>query len=313
MTLRVAITGANGFVGQALAARLVLEGGAVTGIVRRQFDAQFPLCVVSGLDDKRLALLLADCDVVVHTAARAHVMTDEAEDPMVAYRSVNVDGTLAIARMAAAQGVRRFVFISSIKVNGESTASGAPYSHDSVPAPEDAYGISKHEAEQALKQLAAETGMEVVIIRPPLVYGPGVKGNFAAMVRLVNKSVPLPLGAIRNARSLVALDNLVDLIIVCVSHPAAAGQVFLVSDGEEVSTTELLRQLARAMGKRQLLLPVPSWVFKVGLGLLGKKAVADRLCGSLVVDIRHTEKVLGWHPPISLMEGLREMIDASGG
>ncbi len=305
MSLRVAITGANGFLGQALASRLQTAGCSVTGIVRRQFAASYPLCVVSGLDDEQLAPLLAECDVVVHTAARAHVMADEAVDPLAAYRAVNVEGTLSIARRAAEQGVKRFVFISSIKVNGESTQPGAPFTAETAPAPEDAYGISKHEAEQALTALAAETGMEVVIIRPPLVYGPGVKGNFAGMIKVVLKGLPLPLAWVNNRRSLVGLANLVDLIRVCLDHPAAAGQVFLVSDGDDLSTAELLRRVGAALGKPARLLPVPPALLRLGATLLGKQAVADRLLGSLQVDMSATQHTLGWAPPHTVDEGLQ--------
>ncbi|WP_414429999.1 UDP-glucose 4-epimerase family protein [Alcanivorax sp. IL3] len=305
MTLRVAITGASGFVGQALASRLMAEGCQVTGVVRRELDAPFAQCVVSGLDDPCLEPLLAECDVLVHAAARAHVMDEDAAAPLAAYRAVNVDGSLAIARRAAAQGVRRFVFISSIKVNGEATPLGQPFRHDAKPAPEDAYGISKLEAEQGLTQLASDTGMELVIIRPPLVYGPGVKGNFAGMLKVVSKGLPLPLGRVDNRRSLVGLDNLVDLIRVCLDHPAATGQVFLVSDGEDLSTADLLRRAGQALDKPARLLPVPIGLLRLGATLLGKKAVADRLLGSLQVALVPTCERLGWQPPITVDEGLQ--------
>src|SRR5690606_37466369 len=201
---------------------------------------------------------LAGVNVVVHAAARAHIMNEEVVDPLREYRRVNVDGTLNLARQAAAEGVDRFIFVSSIKVNGELSSQPKPFSPNDTPAPEDAYGISKWEAEQGLKTIAKETGMEVVIIRPPLVYGPGVKGSFASMVKLVRKGVPLPLGSIRNRRSLVAVDDLVDVIVTCIDHPAAANQVFMVSDGEGVSTSELLRELGKAMGKPARLVPVPT-------------------------------------------------------
>jgi nucleoside-diphosphate-sugar epimerase len=248
---------------------------------------------------------LTNQQVVIHAAARAHIMKDEVADPLAEYRRVNVDGTLNLARQAAAAGVKRFIFISSIKVNGEQTPLGQPFTADDTPAPEDAYGMSKWEAEQGLQQLASETGMEVVIIRPPLVYGPGVKGNFASMTKLVAKGLPLPLGAIHNQRSLVALDNLVDLIITCIDHPAAANQVFLAGDGQDLSTTELLRAVARAMGKPSRLIPVPSSLLMLGATLLGKKAVAQRLLGSLQVDIAKARNLLGWEPPVSVEEGLK--------
>jgi nucleoside-diphosphate-sugar epimerase len=205
--------------------------------------------------------------------------------------------------------VRRFVFVSSIKVNGEATLRGESFSADDVPAPLDPYGISKLEAEQGLRELEAETNMEVVIVRPSLVYGPGVKANFSSMMRWVARGVPLPLGAVQNCRSMVALDNLVDLLITCLTHPAAAGQTFLASDGEDVSTTELLRRTAQAMGKTAFLLPVPAYLLESGAVLLGKRAVAQRLCGSLQVDIEKTRRLLGWNPPLTLDQGLKKAVE----
>ena len=236
-------------------------------------------------------------------------MKELAVDPLTVYRQVNVEGTAHLARQAAAAGVRRFVFVSSIKVNGEFTNMGKPFTADDGPAPEDPYGISKHEAEQLLRQIAAETGMEVVIIRPPLVYGPGVKANFMAMMRWLDRGVPLPLAAItENRRSLVALDNLVDLIVTCIEHPSAANQTFLVADGEDVSTAELLQRMARAMNRKARLLPVPVWMLEQAAVLLGKRDVARRLCGSLQLDTTHTRQRLGWVPPIDLDEGLRRAV-----
>jgi nucleoside-diphosphate-sugar epimerase len=224
------------------------------------------------------------------------------------YRRVNLDGTMALARQAAQSGVRRFVFLSSIKVNGEETVRGQPFSASQRPAPADPYGVSKMEAERALLALAAETHMEVVIIRPPLVYGPGVKANFLAMMRALQKRVPLPLGAIDNRRSLVALDNLVDLIIKCIDHPAAANEIFLVSDGDDMSTTDLLRRLATAMGVSAFLIPVPEALLQFVAGLLGKGSVAKRLCGSLEIDIAKTRDLLDWHPVVSVDEALRKTV-----
>lgn len=220
-----------------------------------------------------------------------------------------MNGTLNLARQAAQVGVRRFVFVSSIKVNGEATQPGQAFTADDVPSPLDPYGVSKLEAEQGLREIEAQTGMEVVIVRPPLVYGPGVKANFAAMMRWVARGIPLPLGAIHNARSMVALDNLVDLLVACLKHPAAAEQTFLVSDGEDVSTTELLRRTAQAMGKKALLLPVPASVLELGATVLGKRDVAQRLCGSLQVDIEKTRRLLGWNPPLTLEQGLKKALE----
>ncbi|MNE56065.1 GDP-6-deoxy-D-mannose reductase [compost metagenome] len=203
-------------------------------------------------------------------------------------------------------GVRRFIFISSIKVNGESTLPGKPFKADDQPSPQDPYGVSKQEAEEALRQLGHDTGMEVVIIRPVLVYGPGVKANFLSMLNWLNRGVPLPLGAIRNKRSLVAIQNLVSLIVTCIDHPAAANQVFLVSDGEDLSTTQLLCRLSKALGKPARLLPLPEWMLKLAASMLGKQAVAQRICGSLQVDISKNLELLGWTPPVSSDTAMRQ-------
>ena len=233
-------------------------------------------------------------------------MRDEATDPLSEFRKVNVDATLNLAAQAANAGVRRFIFVSSVKVNGESTLPGKAFTAHQVPAPSDPYGISKWEAEQKLRFLASETGMEVVVIRPVLVYGPGVKANFLNMMKWLYKGVPLPLGAIHNKRSLVALDNLVDLIVTCIDHPRAGNQTFLVSDGEDLSTTELLQRMSRALGKRPRLLPVPAWMLETAANVLGKRSIAQRLCGSLQVDIEHTRERLGWTPPVSVDAALRK-------
>jgi len=247
---------------------------------------------------------LKNQDVVVHCAARVHVMNETAADPLVEFRKVNVMGTLNLAIAAAKNGVKRFIFISSIKVNGESTLPGHPFTADDVPAPCDPYGISKMEAEQGLRRLSEETGMEVVIIRPVLIYGPGVKSNFRSMMAWLVRGVPLPLGSIRNKRSLVSLENLVDLIATCINHPHAANQTFLVSDGEDVSTPELLTRMAQALDKSARLIPVPSSVLFYGAALVGRSAVAHRLCGSLQVDIGKTCSLLQWKPPYGVDEAL---------
>ena len=236
-------------------------------------------------------------------------MAERAHNPLVEFRRVNVDGTLNLGRQAAAAGVRRFVFVSSIKVNGEDTPSGRRFSNGDAPTPQDPYGISKMEAEQGLRQIAADTGMEVVIVRPPLVYGPGVKANFAALMRAVQRGIPLPLTSVtHNRRSFVALDNLVDLLITCIDHPAAANQTFLVSDGEDLSTADLLRRLGSAMEKPARLFPVPPSLLQLGANLLGKGDMAQRLLGNLQVDISHTRQTLGWTPPVSVDEGLRRAV-----
>jgi nucleoside-diphosphate-sugar epimerase len=244
--------------------------------------------------------------VVVHLAARVHVMDDKVSDPLLEFRKVNADATLNLAKQAASAGVKRFIFISSIKVNGESTELGKPFQADDTVMPDDAYGLSKHEAEAALLRLGTATGMEVVVIRPPLVYGAGVKANFYSMMRWLDKGIPLPLGAINNKRSFVALDNLVDLIITCINHPSAAGQIFLVSDDEDLSTSELLRLMATALGKPARLLAVPVSVLQFVAKRLGKQAIAQRLCSSLQLDISKTRQMLGWTPPVSVTEALKK-------
>jgi nucleoside-diphosphate-sugar epimerase len=309
----ILVTGGSGFVGSALLQRLLTDGLEARASARSSLSAELkgvqyrPILDMTAATDWSAALI--GVQAVVHCAARVHVMQDDATDPLQAYREVNVHGTLNLARQAAQAGVGRFVFISSITVNGEATQPGQPFSADDKPAPLDPYGVSKLEAELGLREIEAQTGMEVVIVRPPLVYGPGVKANFESMMRWVARGIPLPLGAIQNARSMVALDSLVDLLVTCLTHPAAAGQTFLVSDGEDVSTTELLRRTAQAMGKKALLLPVPAFVLDLGASLLGKRAVAQRLCGSLQVDIEKTRRLLGWFPPLTLDQGLKKAVE----
>lgn len=310
MERAILVTGASGFVGSALCRTLVAQGGlAVRGAVRRPglpMPANVSTFTVGELDTSTdWAAALAGVEVLVHAAARVHVMHETASDSLAAFRRVNVDGTLHLARQAAAAGVRRFVFISSIKVNGEASQPGRPLCADDVPAPSDAYGISKHEAEQGLFQLAATTGMEVVVVRPVLVYGPGVKANFHTMMRWVAKGLPLPFGAVNNRRSLVSLGNLVDLIITCMKHPQAVGQVFIASDGDDVSLPRLLRGLGREMGRPARLLPMPPALLQLAAGLLGRRDLAQRLLGSLEVDISKNRQVLGWVPPFTLDQGLR--------
>lgn len=307
MSRSVFLTGATGFVGGAVLHRLVTEDVSVIAALRegsQTLDRNVPCFHFGSLEATSWKEALAGVDVVVHCAARVHVMNDNETDPLAAFRAVNVQGTLNLALGAVEAGVRRFVFISSIKVNGEGTAPGQPYTAQDVPAPADPYGVSKLEAEQGLLALAAKTGLEVVIIRPVLVYGPGVKANFLNMMRWLDKGVPLPFGAINNARSLVALENLVDLIVTCIEHPAAANQTFLVSDGEDLSTTQLLRRMAAALGKRAHLLAVPGGLLSAVANLLGKKSLSQRLCGSLQVDISKTRSLLQWTPPVSVDKAL---------
>ncbi|MBA5960658.1 NAD-dependent epimerase/dehydratase family protein [Pseudomonas lactis] len=307
MSQSVFLTGASGFVGNAVMHRLVADGFRVIAAVRNEAALVEEGVRTAHFDSFETAdwvEQLFGVDSVIHCAARVHVMNDTESDPLAAFRKVNVEGTLRLARQAAEAGVRRFVFISSIKVNGECTRPGKVYTADDLPDPRDPYGVSKMEAEQELRELANHTAMDVVIIRPVLVYGPGVKANFLNMMRWLDKGIPLPFGAIHNARSLVALDNLVDLIITSLAHPKAANQIFLVSDGEDLSTTQLLRHMGRALGKSARLIPFPSWMLSCAANLLGKHALSQRLCGSLAVDIGKTRSLLQWSPPVSVDSAL---------
>jgi nucleoside-diphosphate-sugar epimerase len=299
----ILVTGANGFLGQALSAELQARHYAIRGALRSAAD-EGQIGVGDIGPDTNWEEALDRVDVVVHTAARVHIMRDACNDPLSRYRHVNVEGTLNLARQAIVANVRRFIFISSIKVNGESTLPNRPFTVDDVCRPEDAYGISKWEAEVGLNQLAKTTGLEVVIIRPPLVYGPGVKANFQRMMRWIYRGLPLPLGAIDNRRSLVALANLVDLTISCIEHSSAANQIFLAGDGQDVSTTELLRGMGKALDRPARLFPLPVSLLLAAATLLGKKEMAHRLTGSLQVDISRARLLLGWEPPISIEEGL---------
>lgn len=306
--MKVLVTGATGFVGKRLVQRLRTEAVWQVLEARRKAPERDAAGVFACGDlgpATDWSAALQGVQVVVHCAARVHVMNEREAEPLQAFRQVNVAGTLNLARQAVAAGVRRFVFVSSIKVNGESTEPGHPFKPDDVPAPGDPYGVSKHEAEAALQALARETGLEVVIVRPVLVYGPGVKANFRAMLAWLHRGIPLPFGAIDNRRSLVALDNLVDLLVACMSHPAAAGQVFLAADGEDLSTTALLQRLSLALGREARLLPVPAAWLRWGSRLLGRPAIAQRLCGSLQVDASKATVLLGWHAPWSVDEALR--------
>lgn len=307
--MRVLVTGASGFVGRALTARIHSTSGLEARAAYRRTLLDIPAGVPSVrlgdlLDDADWTAALSGCSAVVHTAARVHVMREVAPDPLAEFRRVNVDGSLRLARQAAHSGVKRFVFLSSIKVNGEETAPGCPFEPDDTPAPVDPYGVSKREAEDALWDLASKTGMEVVVIRPVLVYGPGVKGNFFSMLRWLNLGIPLPLGAICNRRSFVALDNLVDLTVRALCHPAAANQTFLVSDGVDLSTPELLRKMGAALGKRARLVAVPEPLLKQAARLFGRGDLAVRVCGSLQVNIQKTRQLLDWTPPVTVAQAL---------
>ena len=295
--------------GLCLTVALVKLGYQVRGAVRGSFQFNegqeiLPVGDING--DTVWSEALADVSVVIHLAARVHVMNETAIDALSAYRKVNVEGTLNLAKQAAKADVKRFIFISSIKVNGEHSDLDKPFTEEDVANPQDAYSLSKYEAEQGLLLIAEQTGMEVVIIRPPLIYGPGVKANFASMLHFVKRGIPLPFGFINNKRSVVYLGNLISLIIRCIDHPEAANQVFLVSDGEDLSTTQLLTGCAKALGVKARLLPVPQKLIEFFANLLGKQDMAQRLCGNLQVDISKARHLLNWTPPVSVADGLIE-------
>jgi nucleoside-diphosphate-sugar epimerase len=314
MKKRLLVTGGSGFVGRHLLANLRLDPAInIRMLVRsvpaflQPHDDYAVLPDFSTIDAQHPAL--NEVQVVVHLASRVHIMNDNDPDPLEAFRRVNVGHTLQLARSAAAAGVERFVFVSSVKVNGEGTSVGQAYRESDRPAPVDPYGISKMEAEEGLKVIAAQTGMQVVIVRPVLVYGPGVKANFESMMKWLRKGVPLPFGSLNNKRSLVALDNLVSFIKLCAEHPAAANQTFLISDGHDVSTTDLLQKLGDALRRRARLLPIPVWVLSTGAILLGKRSLSQRLCGSLQVDIGKARSLLAWEPVVTVDEGLKKTAD----
>jgi len=290
--MALVITGANGFVGNRLASHLTRQGFEVLALAR----GNDPLP------------LLHRAKAVVHLAARVHVVNEQSANSLADYRQVNVITTTNLARQAASAGVARFVFISSIKVNGEHTALGRAFTEQDAPSPKDAYGQSKHEAEIALRKVATETGIEVVIIRPPLVYGPGVKSNFALLMQAVIKGWPLPFGAISNARSLVGIDNLVDFVHCCITHAEAANETFLVSDGNDLSIAQLINEIALAAGVKPWLWSISPSILEFGACLVGRRQAMQRLCGNLQVDTTKARTVLGWLPPVPLQDGLKRTV-----
>jgi UDP-glucose 4-epimerase len=309
--VKILITGASGFVGAPLVRHLADLGHELVSLTHSigsdnsSASGLVHLRAVGDIDGStNWSSYLDGVDAVVHLANRAHVMNEQVRDPLSLYRAINTAGTLQLARQAVAAGVKRFIFISSVKVNGESTFPGKPFRADDVSIPLDPYGLSKYEAELGLKKIAQETGLEVVIIRPPLIYGPGVKANFLKMMRWVERGIPLPLGSIQNQRSLLGIDNLIDFIEVCLTHPKAVGQTFLVSDDHDLSTTELLKGIARSMGQSSKLVAIPQRALEWVLGILGQRPIAERLCGSLQLDIQPTKDQLGWQPPYSVEDQL---------
>ncbi|HDM8128343.1 TPA: SDR family oxidoreductase [Vibrio harveyi] len=309
--MNILLTGSSGFVGRALLKKLPKQNTFALGRSRPKNlspDSFFKMEIDS---TSNYMNALVNVDVVIHLAARVHVMYDSIDNPLEEYREVNTRGTANLARQAAASGVKRFIFISSIKVNGESTVSGKPYSHLDEPSPSDYYGQSKAEAEKELFKIGRETGMEIVVIRPTLIFGPGVKANFALLMNLASKGIPLPFARVKNnKRSLVSVDNLVDLIMTCIEHPKAANQVFLVSDEHDVSTSEMVHLMSHALSKPTWQFPVPVWCYKLAGKALNKSDFVDRLTSSLQVDISHTKETLGWVPPQSLQEGFKQTAEA---
>ena len=309
--MSILVTGASGFVGNALCFHLAINRQIVSGAVRNMPEKKIPgvdYYIVPSMDsstDWRVAL--DGVDKIVHCAARVHVMNESEVDVLQAYREVNVKGTTRLVEQALDNGLKRFIYLSSIKVNGENTVNQVFRAED-PPAPTDPYSISKWEAEKNLQNIAVETGLEVVIIRPPLVYGPGVGANFYRLMQILKLGVPLPFGAIQNSRSLVALDNLIDLIVTCLNHHRAANQTFLVSDGKDLSTTNLLLQIANALGRPARLIPINVSFLWTVARLLGRIDLAQRLCGSLQVDINKTRNFLNWSPPVSSDESLRKTV-----
>jgi nucleoside-diphosphate-sugar epimerase len=304
--MKILVTGANGFLGKFLIKHLANYSHEIISVNRVSSTDQLTIGDIDG--NTSWTDFLKDCDVVIHLAARVHQMNDDTPNPLLEFRRVNTDGTLNLARQAKNAGVKRFIFISSIKVNGEESDNS--YAEYSRPNPLDPYGISKWEAEQCLNELARDGQIEIVIIRPPLIYGPGVKANFASMIKWVKKGLPLPFGAIQNKRSLVAVENLADFILLCADQsksPNAANQTFLISDGHDVSTTQLLNNVRAAYGVKVPLIPVPAKLLHFGLNLIGKSELSSRLLGSLTVDISKARNLLGWEPKIDMLSQLRKM------
>jgi len=307
VAMKFLVTGANGFVGSALCGELSQRNYPVLGAVRAEHAecACFERAVVGEIDEKtNWATALTGIDIVIHLAARVHVMQDDSTNPLAEFRKVNVAGTENLARSAAASGATRFVYVSSIKVNGEETHGSKRFTEEDIPSPQDPYGVSKCEAEQVLQRVATETGLEFVIVRPPLVYGAGVKGNFAQMLKVLASGIPLPLASVDNLRSLVYVGNLVDALILCATHPAAAGQTYLISDGEDISTPDLLIQLGAAMGHPARLFSCPLALLKLAGRLIGKKNQMERLLSLLRVDDSKIRRELGWIPTYTLQDSL---------
>lgn len=310
--MRFLVTGANGFVGKYLCAELLRQGQLVRAAVRSASSPipDIEVVTISAMDgETNWENALRDVDVVIHLAARVHVMREAASDPQAEFLKVNLHGTANLAQQAVAAGVKRFVYVSSIKVNGEQAAEAQPFAESDNPNPQGPYALSKFQAEQALQRIAQETGLEVVIVRPPLVYGPGVKGNFISLLAAIERGIPLPLAGARNARSLIYIGNFVDALIMCAFHPAAAGQVYLVSDGEDISTAILVENIAKALGRKSRSFYFPPTLLSAAAVLLGRAQQVDRLFGSLCVNGEKIRRELAWTPPYTLEQGLRATAD----
>ena len=311
--MKILITGANGFVGKAITLKLADNKVNKVSVAIRDLAFEFPPNIEVykhfDLETADWSAVLKDVDIIIHCAARVHVMNEKSNNPIEAFRKVNVNGTLRLANQAASLGVKRFIFLSSLKVNGENTEIGKPFTAEDRPNPLDPYGVSKFEAENGLLKISRESKLEIVIIRPPLVYGPGVKANFLSMLRWLDKSIPLPFGWTENKRSFVALDNLVDLISICCVHQAAKNQIFMVSDGKDLSTTELLRYIGNTLNKKTRLISIHPNIMSFVAKLLGKSGLSQRLLGSLQVDISKNKLLLDWVPPIKVDEALNKTVD----
>jgi nucleoside-diphosphate-sugar epimerase len=300
----ILVTGAGGFIGTAVVSELAKRGISHRAVTRAPRIGYFGIGNIDSRTDWTTAL--DGIDTIIHLASRAHVMNEKIDDPITHFRAANVGSTVNLARQAVKAGVKRLVFISSIKVNGEVTPSGRPFTAADTPNPQSPYAQSKLEAERGLFALSRESGLEVTVIRPPLVYGPGVKANFATMMDWANRGIPLPLGAVFNKRSFVFVANLADLVILTATHPNAAGQVFLVSDGEDISTTELFRKMAEALGRPSRIMPVPAPLLTLAAAAIGQRAISSRLTDSLQVNVTKTRQLLGWEPREDVSEGLRQ-------
>jgi nucleoside-diphosphate-sugar epimerase len=309
---RILITGSNGFVGQNLCKKLISKKYLIRKIIRsslKKKEEHSEVCNVGEINkDTNWSIALKNIDCVIHCAARVHSINEDKADSLDLYRKINVDGTRNLAEQSVKAGVKRIIFLSSIKVNGEETKFSSPFKYDDVPKPESSYAISKWEAEQALEAISKKYGIEIVIIRPPLIYGPNVKGNFLRLINLANHQIPFPISKVNNLRSFVSLNNLVDLICCCINHPSAPGKVFLVSDGMDISTLELIKKIGYALGKPQRLIPIPLFILRFLGKIIGKSSEVERLLGDCQVDCKNTCEVLNWKPYMKIDDGILESV-----